>query len=49
VAAGGGVGRGDRHVVLKDRTPLGNLWVTVAERFGCPEVAFGTSTGGVEL
>jgi hypothetical protein len=48
VAAGGGIGKG-RHIQAKEHTPLGNLWVTVADMFGCPDMTFGTSTGGLSL
>jgi hypothetical protein len=34
VLAGGGVGKGHRHVQLPVRTPIGNLWRNVAEKFG---------------
>ena len=49
VAVGGGVGKGHRHVVAPEHTPLGNLWVTVAEMYGCNGLTFGESTGRVEL
>ena len=49
VAAGGGVGTGHRHVVAPEHTPLGNLWVTVAEMYGCDGLTFGESTGRVAL
>jgi hypothetical protein len=49
VAAGGGVGKGHRHVVLPEHTPLGNLWVTVAEMYGCDGLTFGESTGRVSI
>ena len=49
VAVGGGVGTGHRHVVAPEHTPLGNLWVTVAEMYGCDGLTFGESTGRVEL
>jgi len=48
VAVGGGIGKG-RHIMAKEHTPLGNLWVSVAEMFDCPETAFGTSTGALSL
>ena len=48
VAAGGGVGRGHRHVQLATRTPVGNLWMAVAEKFGNPQPNFGDSTGAVD-
>jgi hypothetical protein len=49
VALGGGLGRGDRHIVLDRRTQIGNLWLSVANRFGAPLDSFGDSTGTVEL
>ena len=49
VAVGGGVGAGYRHIQAREHTPLGNLWVTVAEQFGCPGTTFGTSTGHLDL
>jgi hypothetical protein len=48
VVVGGGIGKGG-HLVAKDHTPLGNLWVTVADMFGCPDVTFGTSTGPLTI
>jgi uncharacterized protein DUF1552 len=49
VAVGGGVGKGHRHVIAPEHTPLGNLWVTVAEMYGCDGLTFGESTGRVQL
>jgi len=49
IAVGGGVGRGNRHIVLPPRTPIGNLWLTVARHFGSTQESFGESTGTVEL
>ena len=34
VAVGGGLGRGNRHIVLPKDTQIGNLWLTVANQFG---------------
>jgi Protein of unknown function (DUF1552) len=48
VAVGGGIGKG-RHILAKEHTPLGNLWVTVAEMFECPGLTFGTSTGALPI
>ena len=31
VAIGGGVGKGHRHIELPTRTPIGNLWLSVAQ------------------
>jgi hypothetical protein len=49
VAAGGGVGRGNRHLVLPNRTEIGNLWLEVANTFGSPIERFGESTGTVDF
>ncbi len=45
VLIGGGAGKGARHEVLPTRTPVGNLWRNVAERFGQRVETFGDSTG----
>ena len=45
VAAGGGVGQGHRHILVPDRSPVGNLWRNVAGKFGRPMEQFGDSTG----
>jgi hypothetical protein len=49
VAVGGGVGAGGRHIRLAPRTPVGNLWVTVAQKYGSPTERMGESTGTIEL
>ncbi|HTR37067.1 MAG TPA: DUF1552 domain-containing protein [Bryobacteraceae bacterium] len=49
IAAGGAVGKGHRHIVLPERTPVGNLWVDVAEKFGKPMEHFGDSTGKADV
>jgi hypothetical protein len=43
------VGRGDRHIELVRRTPMGNLWLSVAQHFGADRTEFGVSTGTVDL
>jgi hypothetical protein len=48
VAIGGGVGKGHRHIQLTPRTPVGNLWLEIANRYGSPLQSFGDSTGRVE-
>ena len=45
VITGGGAGKGARHVEVPVRTPVGNLWRNVAERFGSNMEQFGDSTG----
>jgi hypothetical protein len=49
VALGGGAGKGNRHIMAAKDTRIGNLWVTVANQFGCPITGLGDSTGRVEL
>ncbi len=49
VMAGGGAGRGSRHVELPVRTPIGNLWLNVAEKFGTRMDQFGDSTGKADV
>jgi hypothetical protein len=48
IAAGGGVGRGHGHIQVATRTPVGNLWMAVSEKFGNPQQEFGDSTGTVD-
>ncbi len=45
VAIGGGAGRGNRHVQSAANTPVGNLWLGVANRFGSRMESFGVSNG----
>jgi len=40
--------KGHRHVELAKRTPVGNLWRSVAARFDTPMEQFGDSTGTVD-
>jgi Protein of unknown function (DUF1552) len=49
VAVGGGAGRGNRHMQNAPDTPVGNLWLGVANRFGSSMESFGVSSGRVEL
>jgi len=49
LAMGGGVGKGNRHIVLPSKTEIGNLWLTVVNRFGVPAETFGESTGTIDL
>jgi len=48
VAVGGGVGKGHRHLKLKPQTPVGNLWLAVADRFGERMETFGDGNSRVE-
>jgi hypothetical protein len=49
LVAGGRAGKGHRHLRLPTRTPVGNLWLTVARDFGASRDTFGDSTGTVDL
>jgi hypothetical protein len=49
VIIGGVAGKGHRHVQASPRTPVGNLWVAVANKFGCDTERVGVSTGQVDL
>jgi hypothetical protein len=48
-ALGGGVGKGHRFITAAPRTPVGNLWVGVANQFGSEVASLGVSTGEVSL
>ena len=49
LAVGGGVGTGHRHIQMPPRTPVGNLWMTVARKYGSHLSAIGESNGTVEF
>jgi Protein of unknown function (DUF1552) len=49
VGIGGGVGAGHRHIQLPTRTPIGDFWLNVAEKFGKPMDRFGDSTGKTDV
>ncbi len=49
IVVGGSVGRGHRHLKLSERTQVGNLWLTVANKFGNSMESFGESTGTIDL
>jgi hypothetical protein len=49
VALGGGAGRGNRHLQAAANTPVGNLWLGLAGKYGSQMDSFGVSTGRVEL
>jgi hypothetical protein len=49
VAVGGGLRQGNRHLVLPLKTEIGNLWLTVANKYGISLEKFGESTGKIEL
>jgi hypothetical protein len=48
-AVGGGVGKGNRHIQLAPKTPVGNLWMAVAKRYGSDVQAIGESNGVVDF
>ena len=49
VMVGGGAGKGQRHIKLAARTPVGSLWSSVANRFGAPPMEhFGDAEGMID-
>ena len=49
VMVGGIAGKGHRHVRAAPKTTVGNLWVSVAQKFECQTETVGVSTGRVDL
>lgn len=49
ILVGGGTGTGHRHIELPTRTPVGNFWLNVAEKFGKPMDRYGDSTGKTDV
>lgn len=49
LAVGGGAGRGNRHLQMAANTPIGNLWLGVAARYGNTLEKFGVSNGAIDL
>ena len=49
VGLGGGLGTGYRHIELPARTPVGNLWLSVAHKFGNSMSQFGDGDSPIEL
>jgi hypothetical protein len=49
VIMGGVAGKGHRHVQAAPKTTIGNLWVSVAQKFECETENVGVSTGRVDL
>jgi hypothetical protein len=49
LAIRGGAGKGHRHIVLPKKTEIGDLWLTVANKFGSPLGAFGEGTKSVDF
>lgn len=49
VAVGGLTGRGHRHLLQKPKTPVANLWLGVADKFGVNIDRLGNSDGVISL
>ena len=49
LAVGGGVGKGHRHIQMAPKTPVGNLWMAVAQRYGSRLPSIGESNGVVDF
>jgi hypothetical protein len=49
VLTGGGAGKSARHIQLPLRTPIGNLWMNFAEKFGASLPSFGDGTGKADV
>jgi hypothetical protein len=49
VGGGGGVVKGNRHVVAPKETPMANFLLDLANKFGSDEKSFGISTGRFEV
>jgi hypothetical protein len=49
VCLGGGLGKGYRHIELPARTPVGDLWLSVAHKFGDNMKQFGDGDAPIEL
>jgi hypothetical protein len=49
VCVGGGLGKGYRHIELPTRTPVGDLWLAVAHKFGDQMKQFGDGEAPIEL
>jgi Protein of unknown function (DUF1552) len=48
IFAGGAAGKGHRHVQVPTRTPVGNLWSTVADKFGTGVEHYGDGAGKID-
>ena len=49
VGGGAGALKGNRHIQAAKQTPLANLMVSIANKFGVEMDKFGISTGSVEI
>jgi Protein of unknown function (DUF1552) len=48
MGGGGGTLKSGRYIRYPDKTPLNNLWISMLERFGIPNVRFGDGTGPLD-
>jgi hypothetical protein len=48
VLIGGGAGKGPRHIEIASRSPVGNMWSTVAARYGTTIEHFGDGNGPID-
>ena len=46
---GAGLLKGNRHIKAPKETPVGNLLLDIANKFGCEIDSFGLSTGRMEV
>ena len=49
IGLGGGLGKGYRHIELPARTPVGDLWLSVAHHFGDNLKQFGDGDAPIEI
>jgi hypothetical protein len=49
ILMGGVAGPGHRHIAAAPKTTIGNLWVSVAEKFGARTESIGISNGRIDL
>jgi hypothetical protein len=49
VMLGGVAGKGHRHIQAAPKTTIGNLWVSVAQKFECQTESVGISTGRLDI
>ena len=49
IGLGGGLGKGYRHIELPTRTPVGDLWLSVAHKFGDQMKQFGDGDAPIDL
>jgi hypothetical protein len=49
VMMGGVAGKGHRHIQAAPKTTIGNLWVSIAEKFDCQTEKVGISTGRLDI